>query len=128
MTLPSARPCASKEEAPFSTHCREGGAALWESPPIETERRKFLNSRSTSTGLFLVAAFAALASPAGAGSFCDPNLVGKSDSPTVYREREGRCEGLYAQQVGTVSLDVRSLVATFGSFDPGRSSELVLAW
>jgi hypothetical protein len=75
-----------------------------------------------------VAALAFLAKPAAAQPFCDPNLVGRSDSPTAYQEREGRCEGIYAQQVGTVSLGVRSLVESFGPFDPAKDTELVLAW
>lgn len=85
-------------------------------------------SRSALIALFLLTALASLPGLAGAGSFCDPSLVGKSDSPAAYRERAGRCEGTYAQQVGTVSLDVRSLVESFGSFDPNRDTELVLAW
>ncbi|HYO14371.1 MAG TPA: hypothetical protein VE685_14340 [Thermoanaerobaculia bacterium] len=85
-------------------------------------------SRPVSINLFAVTLLAALSGPAGAASFCDPNLLGKSDSPTAYREREGRCEGTYAQQVGTVSLDVRSFVESFGPFDLDRDTELVLAW
>lgn len=85
--------------------------------------------KKTSSLLALaVVSLAFRVKPAGAQPFCDPSLVGRSDSPTAYREREGRCEGIYAQQVGTVSLGVRSLVESFGPFDPSRDTELVLAW
>lgn len=77
-------------------------------------------------GPFIVLA-TVFSSSAGAESFCDPSLK-KTDHPTAYKARTGRCEGVYAQQVGTVSLDVRSLVSRFGSFDLNRDSELQLAW
>lgn len=86
-----------------------------------------MNMRSAAIGL-LTAGFALVAGPAAAASFCDPNLPSKQDNPAAYRERGSRCEGVYAQQVGTVSLDVRSFVESFGSFDPERDRELVLAW
>lgn len=69
-----------------------------------------------------------LCAPAGAESFCDPHLEKKSTSPMAYRDRGNRCEGLYAQEVSALSLDVRSLVAGYGSFDPGKDQDLVLAW
>jgi hypothetical protein len=68
------------------------------------------------------------AAAAGAESLCDPNLPQDSDSPVSYRMRGDRCEGLYAQQVSAISIEVRSLVAGFGSFDPAKDAELVLAW
>jgi hypothetical protein len=79
------------------------------------------------TGVLIVV-LAALSLPVGAESFCDPSLVNKTDHPTAYKERKGRCEGVYSQQVSTVSLDIRSLVSSFDSFDPNRDLELPLAW
>ena len=60
--------------------------------------------------------------------FCDPNLKGGAESSMTYQMREGRCEGIYAQQVGTVSLDLRSFVEGFGSFDPEKDERLDLTW
>jgi hypothetical protein len=79
-------------------------------------------------GVIAAAVLILLPGPAAAASSCDPNLLDGSDSPLAYRQREGRCEGIYGQQVGAVTLDVRSLVAGFGSFDPARDTELPLAW
>lgn len=79
-------------------------------------------------GVIAAGIFLALSGPVRAGSFCDPSLAKKSEGSTAYREREGRCEGIYAQQVGTVSLDVRALVAPAGSFDPNKDRDLLLGW
>jgi len=76
--------------------------------------------------LCLVAMLAA--GPVGAESFCDPSLPQDSKSPVAYRMRDDRCEGIYAQQVSAISIEVRSLVAGFGPFDPGKDRELALAW
>lgn len=85
------------------------------------------NRYSATVGL-LVVGLTMVRGPAGAASFCDPNLPSSPENPAAYRERGDRCEGIYAQQVGTVSLDVRSFVESFGPFDPERDRELVLAW
>lgn len=77
---------------------------------------------------YSIAALTLLAGPAGAASYCDPALEQKSDSPMAYRMRGDRCEGSYAQKVSSVSLEVRSFVESFGSFDPAKDSELVLTW
>ncbi|HKV11905.1 MAG TPA: hypothetical protein VJ725_27415 [Thermoanaerobaculia bacterium] len=66
--------------------------------------------------------------PAGAATFCDTSLAGSVQSPLRYQERQGRCEGIYAQEVGAVTLDIRSLVQSFGPFDPQKDAELELAW
>ena len=68
------------------------------------------------------------AGAAGAESLCDPNLPQESKSPVGYHMRGDRCEGIYAQQVSAISVEVRSLIAGFGPFDPAKDSELVLAW
>lgn len=78
--------------------------------------------------LFLLA----LSVPArGAESSCDHELLERakgSKSAMAYRERGGRCEGFYAQQVGTVTLEVRSL--TWGSIevDPSSVPAIALGW
>jgi len=69
-----------------------------------------------------------LSGPAGAASFCDPGLPADTKSPLSYQMRGDRCEGLYAQQVSSVSVEVRSLIASFGPFDPATDKELVLSW
>ncbi len=66
--------------------------------------------------------------PAAESSLCDQNLPQDSDSPVAYRMRGDRCEGIYAQQVSSISIEVRSLVAGFGPFDPAKDRELELAW
>ena len=73
---------------------------------------------------------AALLLPAelAAADFCDPHLPQDSKSPVAYRMRGDRCEGIYAQQVSSISVEVRSLVAAFGPFDLARHQELELAW
>ena len=65
---------------------------------------------------------------AGAQSLCDSSLGGDSKSPMGYHLRGDRCEGIYAQQVSAVSVEVRSLVAGFGSFDPAKVSALDVTW
>ncbi|HEX5717284.1 MAG TPA: hypothetical protein VF179_14060 [Thermoanaerobaculia bacterium] len=69
--------------------------------------------------------------PAGAlavDSLCDRSLPQDSKSPMAYHLRGDRCEGIYAQQVSSISVEVRSLVAGFGAFDPARNEKLELAW
>lgn len=68
------------------------------------------------------------ASAEATSSLCDPDLPQDSKSPMAYHLRGDRCEGIYAQQVSAVSVEVRSLVAGFGAFDPARNEKLELAW
>jgi hypothetical protein len=68
------------------------------------------------------------AAVAAADSLCDPSLPQDSKSPVAYHLRGDRCEGIYAQQVSAISVEVRSLVAGFGAFDPARNEKLELAW
>jgi len=77
---------------------------------------------------FSVAALFLVAASPGPASFCDSNLVHETKDPMRYQMRPGRCEGIYAQQVGTVSLDLRSFVKGFGAFNPERDDQLVLTW
>lgn len=74
-----------------------------------------------------LAAFLAIGSPE-APPYCDSELLRLPKSPTSYQIRGDRCEGIYAQQVSTVSVDLRSFVKGFGEFDPEKQSELELAW
>jgi hypothetical protein len=76
----------------------------------------------------LLGAILLFAGPAGAESLCDSSLVDESKNPMAYRMRGDRCEGIYAQQVSAVSVEVRSLVGGFASFDPAKVSELELVW
>lgn len=78
--------------------------------------------------LFLLA----LSVPAlGAESSCDSELLERAkgmDSTMAYRDRGDRCEGFYAQQVGTVTLQVRSLTWGGTDGDPSKIPAIVLGW
>jgi hypothetical protein len=69
-----------------------------------------------------------LAGRGHAANLCDPSLKEETNSPVSYHMRGERCEGFYAQQVSSISLEIRSLVASFGAFDPARDEALTLAW
>lgn len=77
---------------------------------------------------FSAAALFLAAAPQGPATLCDPHLVKDTKSSMSYQMRGDRCEGIYAQQVGTVSLDLRSFVKGAGSFDPEHDRQIVLAW
>jgi hypothetical protein len=66
--------------------------------------------------------------PAGAESFCDPGLGENTKGTMTYKMRGDRCEGIFAQQVSSPHLELRSLVGTIQPFDPKKDSELVLVW
>ena len=76
----------------------------------------------------LLVSFCCPPKSAGAESFCDPGLPQGGPGATAYRMRPGRCEGIFAQQVSSPHLEIRSLVGTVQPFDPRRDSELVLVW
>ncbi len=61
-------------------------------------------------------------------AYCDPELLHAATSAESYQWRGDRCEGIYAQQVGTVSVDLRSFVKGFGAFDPETQPALELTW
>lgn len=64
-----------------------------------------------------------------APAYCDAELLLRaSRSPASYQVREDRCEGIYAQQVSTVSLGLRSFVKGFGKFNPETQETLRLTW
>lgn len=79
-------------------------------------------------GIGLCVAILFLCRPAGAANFCDPGLPADTKSPLSYQMRGDRCEGLFAQQVSSVSVEIRSLVANLGPFDPAKDKELQLSW
>jgi hypothetical protein len=81
-----------------------------------------------SVRIGLAVALLFLCGSAGAENLCDPGLPADTKSPLHYHMRGDRCEGLYAQQVSSVSVEIRSLVASFGPFDPAKDQELALAW
>ncbi|HEY2293843.1 MAG TPA: hypothetical protein VGM86_24325 [Thermoanaerobaculia bacterium] len=66
--------------------------------------------------------------PARAESFCDPALAENTNGALTYKMREDRCEGIFAQQVSSPHLEIRSLVGTLQPFDPEKDREVVLAW
>jgi hypothetical protein len=76
----------------------------------------------------LLSAF--LSGRADAEAPCDPSLVHNTgngaDNAVRYRQRGDRCEGIYAQQVGTVSLEIRSFVESFGPLDLNKGT--LLTW
>jgi hypothetical protein len=76
----------------------------------------------------LLIAICSPSKPTGAESFCDPNIPQSKSGTTAYRMRRDRCEGIFAQQVSSPHLEIRSLVGSFQPFDPKRDSELVLIW
>src|SRR5262245_10915880 len=79
------------------------------------------------SGLLVAAVF--LSASARADTVCDPELLHKSDSPNAYRERGDRCEGVYANPVGALTLEIRSLVAgKVGAIDLDEVRELTLAF
>lgn len=68
--------------------------------------------------------------PLAAATPCDPSLVqnteNRAGSAVRYQLRGDRCEGIYAQQVGTVTLELRSFVASFGPLDLNKGT--LLSW
>jgi hypothetical protein len=77
---------------------------------------------------FSLAALALFAGSPEAPTYCDTELLHVPKSPTSYQVRGDRCEGIYAQQVSTVSVDLRSFVKGFGKFDPETQTALELIW
>src|SRR5688572_19923947 len=81
------------------------------------------------SAVFSAALLAGLAAePRKAPPYCDTELLRVPKSPTSYQVRGDRCEGIYAQQVSTVSVDLRSFVKGFGEFNPQTQTALELTW
>ena len=59
---------------------------------------------------------------------CDPLLLSDSKNPLSYRERDGRCEGVYIEQVAGTSIVLVSLTAQFHDFDLSRVEALSVSW
>jgi hypothetical protein len=83
------------------------------------------------SAVFSLAALAFSAAPPEALPYCDAELLHepkKPKSPTSYQIRGDRCEGIYANQVSTVSVDLRSFVKGFGKFNPEKQDSLEMTW
>ncbi len=81
--------------------------------------------------LFPVIALVSICCPpesARAESFCDPALGENTNGATTYKMRGDRCEGIFAQQVSSPHLEIRSLVGALQPFDPNQDREVALAW
>lgn len=83
---------------------------------------------SMGSAIFSLTALAFSAGPQGAPAYCDAELLHVPKSSTSYQVRGDRCEGIYAQQVSTVSVDLRSFVKGFGKFNPETQASLELTW
>jgi hypothetical protein len=59
---------------------------------------------------------------------CDPSLLKNTASPLGYKDRGGRCEGLYINQVGATTLLVVSFTESFASFNLQTDSSLRVTW
>lgn len=81
------------------------------------------------SAIFSLAVLAAPAPQQKAPAYCDAELLQRAPkSPTRYQVRGDRCEGIYAVQVSTVSLGLRSFVKGFGEFNPETQKTLELTW
>lgn len=63
-----------------------------------------------------------------AQSNCDPKLKQITDSALGYRERGGRCEGLYIENVGLTPLLIASLTESFEKYDASNAKPLYVEW
>jgi len=59
---------------------------------------------------------------------CDPSLLKNTASPLGYKDRGGRCEGLYVNQVGATTLLVVSLTESFEPYNLHSDSALQIGW
>jgi hypothetical protein len=59
---------------------------------------------------------------------CDPNLADRGVGTFGYRDRGGRCEGIYRRPVATTVLYMVSLVQSFEEFDPQAGTPLRVHW
>lgn len=80
------------------------------------------------SAVFSLAALVFATGQPEAPPYCDAELLHAPKSSTSYQVRGDRCEGIYAQQVSTVSVDLRSFVKGFGKFNPETQSSLELTW
>jgi hypothetical protein len=76
----------------------------------------------------LFVSFCCPSKSAGAESFCDPTLAENTKGATTYKMREDRCEGIFAQQVSSPYIEIRSLVGVLQPFDPKKDTAVTLAW
>ena len=65
---------------------------------------------------------------------CDPDILASVRNPNHYKARNtdnqdrDRCEGIYAQQVGSTLLQVVSFTEFFDEFNPFSDNQLQLSW
>ncbi len=76
----------------------------------------------------MLAVFALSAGSPEVPPYCDTELLHESKSPARYQVRGDRCEGIYAQQVASININLRSFVKSFGEFNPQTQSVLELTW
>lgn len=85
--------------------------------------------RAGRAAVLLAAAMLAsvLAAGGASGGPCDPGLLGSEQSGLAYRQREGRCEGIYKLEVNSEQIRLVSVIEGSESFDSSKS-ELNFAW
>ena len=84
-----------------------------------------------SSGLLVLLLFALHGTGAerlASTDFCDPGLEVSRIHPLGYRNRPGRCEGIYLRQLGSDTLHLASLTARFDDYDPVGMDALQVAW
>ncbi len=59
---------------------------------------------------------------------CDPLLDNRVDGLWAYSQREGRCEGLYVEQVSGDALAIVSFTSAFDDFDFDSGKPVVVEW
>src|ERR1700754_4029055 len=65
---------------------------------------------------------------ASAQVYCDASLVRNTHNPLSYRDRGGRCEGLYVKQVASTTLLIVSLTESFEQYNPALDKPLQMEW
>jgi hypothetical protein len=76
--------------------------------------------------LLLACSFSRLTTAAEA--VCDRSLVPAAGTPFGYSVRGDRCEGLYAQDLASTTLEVASLIEVFDDYDLATAQQLHVTW
>lgn len=84
--------------------------------------------RSVSFVIFTLPLCCLSLSAQTAKNMCDPGLKPRPEGEIGYRDRGGRCEGLYVQEVSGDALEVVSFTTEFKDFPFRQDSPLVLTW
>lgn len=98
--------------------------ASWHSGQIDDTPLLSRRAALASTLGFLQLLSGAQATP----SPCDAGLPQLRDDPFGYREREGRCEGVYAREVSAGLLRVASFHTSYEDYDLSQPKPLHLRW